>query len=337
MGWLERWFGRGEERPEAAPSRGAPPPNRHEIHTRLARGGQTLSLRQLRSYGLHAVRVLDAPTIHQVVHDAVEKVLRDRPADAPPLTTTERAKVEESTREHVLRLMQQNEQLVSERSRLVSERTQVERRRAELEQQTKALREELESHQAELAQERARTVRTIVVIDDESFVQMERRVRALLERMARGGELEGPDGKLDLRPFEKELRNLLSRVVSDVKAANAGVDEARVEELELRIAKLNEALEQREDAIRKLAAMKGFDGGIASIYDVIQGLDPASLEFKRKSELLKEVFTQNMELHGVTLEPTDHIFPIAQAPRMNPEPVGISARSDGGSTDEVAF
>src|SRR5687768_8474517 len=116
MGFLERWFGRGEETPEAAPQRGAPPPNRHEIHRQLARGGQTLSLRQLRSYGLHAVRVLDAPTIHQVVHDAVEKVLRDRPPGAPRLTVAERAQVEDDTREHVLRLMQQNEQLVSERS-----------------------------------------------------------------------------------------------------------------------------------------------------------------------------------------------------------------------------
>jgi hypothetical protein len=331
MSFLGRLFGRGGDGPEAAPQGGAPPPNRHEIHRQLARGGQTLSLRQLRSYGLHAVRVLDAPTIHKVVHEAVEKVLRDRPRGAPPLTTAERAKVEDQTREHVLRLMQQNEQLVASHS-------QVERRRAELEQQTKALREELAAHQAELTQERARTVRTIVVIDDESFVEMERRVRALLERMARGGELEGPDGKLDLRPFERELGELLSRVVGDVKKKNAGaVDEARVEELELRIAKLNEALEQREDAIRKLAAMKGYDGGIASIYDVIQGLDPASLEFKRKSELLKEVFTQNMELHGVTLEPTDHVFPIAPAPRMNPMPVGISAVSDGASTDEVAF
>lgn len=337
MSILGRLFGRGGEGAEGAPQ-GAPPPNRHEIHRQLARGGQTLSLRQLRSYGLHAVRVLDAPTIHKVVHEAVEKVLRERPRGAPPLTPVERAKVEDQTREHVLRLMQQNEQLVSERSQLVAERTRVEGRRAELERQMTALREELEGRQAELAQERARTVRTIVVIDDESFVEMERRVRALLERMARGGELEGPDGKLDLRPFEQELRELLSRVVADVKAKNAGaVDEARIEELELRISKLNEALEQREDAIRKLAAMKGYDGGIASIYDVIQGLDPASLEFKRKSELLKEVFTQNMELHGITLEPTDHVFPIQAAPRTNPMPVGISAGSDLPSTDEVAF
>lgn len=334
MGFLGRWFGRGEEASGGAPQHGAPPPNRHEIHRQLARGGQTLSLRQLRSYGLHAVRVLDAPTIHKVVHDAVEKVLRDRPPSAPPLTIVERAKVEDATREHILRLMHQNEQLVAERD---AERSQVERRRAELEQQIKALREELEGHQAELTQERARTVRTVVVIDDESFVEMERRVRALLERMARGGELEGPDGKINLKPFAKELRELLSRVVSDVKAKSAGVDDARVEDLELRISKLNEALLEREEAIRKLAQLKGFDGGIASVYDAIQGLDPTTLEFQRKSELLKEVFTQNMELHGISLEPTDHVFPIQMAPRTNPEPVGISAGSDHTSTGEVAF
>lgn len=320
MGFLRRLLGRGEDgdsrgRDELAGPRGA-----HEIHCRLARGGQTVSLRQLRSYGLNAVRVLDAPTIHQVVREAVNEVLELRPPTAPRLTGEERAKVEEATKQHVLRLMQQNEALSLDRNQAVAAReqaeaarTQVEARRAELERQIQALREELAGRQSELQEERARTVRTIVVVDDESFVEMERRIQALFERMARTGELEGPDGKIDLGGVQRELRELLGHVIADVKAKHVGADEARVEELELRIEKLSQALANREDAIRRLAEAKGFDPGLASIYDDIQGLDPAAADYQRKAELLKEVFVQNLELHGLDARALDLLISAAPA------------------------
>lgn len=354
MGFLQRLLGRDQGEGGAARP-GPAPPNAHEIHRLLARGGQTVSLRQLRSYGLHAVRVLDAPTIHRVVRDAVDKVLAERPATAPPLTQRERARVEEATRAHVLQLMQQNERLEAERAQAHAAREQadaareqadaaraqaeaargeVERRRAELERQIAALREELEGQQSELAHERARTVRQIVVIDDESFVQMERRIVHLFERMARDGELEGPNGKIDLAAVQRELTEVLGHVVADVKAKHAGADEARIEELELRIAKLNQALTEREEAIRKLAEMKGFDPGIASLYDSIQGLDPSALDFQRKSELLKEVFVQNCELLGIDVAAQDLVIP---APGANPAPVGIPASADPSPAVETAY
>ncbi|MCO5165853.1 MAG: hypothetical protein M9894_05740 [Planctomycetes bacterium] len=352
MGFLQRLLGRDHDGGEVPP-RGPAPPGAHEIHRLLARGGQTVSLRQLRSYGLHAVRVLDAPTIHRVVKDAVDQVLRERPRGAPALTPKERARVEEATRAHVLQLMQQNERLQVERAQAESARAhaesareqaesarmqaeaargEVERRRAELERQIAALREEIEGRQSELAHERARVVRQVVVIDDESFVQMERRIVHLFERMARDGELEGPNGKVDLAAVQRELTEVLAHVIADVKAKHAGADEARIEELELRIAKLNQALSEREEAIRKLAEMKGFDPGLASIYDSIQGLDPSTLDFQRKSELLKEVFVQNLELLGLEVAPQDLVFPAG-----NPAAVGIPASGDPAPAGETAF
>ncbi len=337
MGFLSRLLGRDEEQRGDSFARPGPAPrDAHEIHCRLARGGQTVSLRQLRSYGLHAVRVLDAPTIHQVVRDAVDHVMRERPPEAPRLTGPERAKVEEATKQHVLRLMQQNEQLTADRARAEAERDVVERRRSELERQIQALREELTGRQSELEHERSKMVRQVVVIDDESFVQMERRIQALFERMASDGELEGPNGKIDLKAVQRELREVLGHVIADVKAKHAGADEARIEELELRIEKLNAALAHREEAIRKLAAAKGFDPGIASIYDDFQGLDLDDLEYKRKSELLREVFVQNMELHGVTVEAQDLVVPTAGA-GSNPAPMSTPTPEAAPVTGETAF
>lgn len=336
MGFLRRLLGRDEDEDDgdARAYQGPPPRDAHEIHCRLARGGQTVSLRQLRSYGLHAVRVLDAPTIHQVVRDAVDKVLLERPPAAPRLTEGERVKVEEATKEHILRLMRQNEQLTAERERAVAATGEVERRRAELERQIQALREELVGRQSELEAERSKMIRQVVVIDDESFVQMERRIQALFERMARDGELEGPNGKINLAAVQTEMRELLRHVIADVKAKHAGADEARIEELELRIEKLNAALANREEAIRKLAEAKGFDPGLASIYDDIQGLDPAAADYMRKAELLREVFVQNLELHGLDVQAQDLVIPSAGA---NPAPMSIPAPDAAPVAGETAF
>lgn len=344
MGFLRRLLGRDDEEGEDSTARPGPPPrDAHEIHRRLARGGQTVSLRQLRSYGLHAVRVLDAPTIHQVVRDAVDQVIRERPPEAPRLTEQERARVEGAAEQHILRLTQQNEQLTAAHARAEAEREraqaaahEVERRRAELERQIHALREELAGRQSELDDERSKMVRQVVVIDDESFVQMERRIQALFERMARDGDLEGPNGKVDLAAVQRELRELLGHVIADVKAKHAGADEARIEELELRIEKLNAALANREEAIRKLAEAKGYDPGLASIYDDVQGLDPAAADYQRKAELLREVFVQNMELHGVELQAQDLVIspPVGGS---NPAPVSIPAPEAAPVSGETAF
>lgn len=337
MGFLRRLLGRGDDDDDgdARALQGPTPRDAHDIHCRLARGGQTVSLRQLRSYGLHAVRVVDAPTIHRVVREAVDKVLRERPPTAPRLTEGERAKVEEATKEHILRLMRQNEQLAAERARAEAAKTEVERRRAELEGQIQALREELAQRQAELEAERSKIVRQVVVIDDESFVQMERRIQALFERMARDGDLEGPNGTVNLAAVQAELRELLRHVIADVKAKHAGADEARIEELELRIEKLNAALANREEAIRRLAEAKGYDPGIASIYDEVQGLDPTAPDFMRKAELLREVYVQNLELQGIEVQPQDLVIPGAAG--GNSAPLSIPAPAAAPAVGETAF
>lgn len=306
------------------------PLNPRRVERAIVRGGQTVSLRQLREFGLSAIRVIDGHTIQRVVKDTMEEVLRERPASAGPLTPAERRQVEETTSERVLELLQKNQALESERS-------EIERRRAQLDAQVKDLRHELEQRLADLQAERSR--RTVIQIDEQSFVDMERRIGHLLSRMARDGELEGPDGEVNLAAVEKELLALVTKIVAEVKERH-GDRGAAVEELELRIEKLNRALEQREDALRKLAQMKGYDAGIASLFDDFQGLDPTAFDFEKKSELLKEVFLQNLELQGIDILAEDQAFPIERQPvvaGMTADDLGIPTPDATTLTDETAY
>ncbi len=66
--------------------------------------------------------------------------------------------------------------------------------------------------------------------------------------------------------------------------------------LERRIAKLTSELGLTEEELKRIAAMKNIDLGIASIYRSVQGLAEDEAHGKRKREMMKEIFTANFEL-----------------------------------------
>lgn len=291
-----RWFMGTDEEDEAA----APPVDgdaARALQRRLDASSQTVSLRRLKKYGLQTVRVVDAGAIQTVVSEAIDEALRLRHAD---LTVEERAEVQDHANSRLM-------ELVAENKELLAAKDEVERRGRELEAQVARLRAEIEGGQAELEEERQRIAslqqRIVVQIDDASFADMERRLQGVFTRILRDGDLARQEGGELIVPhlevLEKELTALVTRVVSEVQArhlASGGASDEKLEMLELRIKKLNEALEQREEMLRQLAASKGYDPGIASIYDSIQGLDLEDLNYKKKTELLKLVFEENVEL-----------------------------------------
>ena len=82
-------------------------------------------------------------------------------------------------------------------------------------------------------------------------------------------------------------------------AADEGTDAAgrrQIDILERRIVKLTQLLEQTEADLRRIAAMKNVDLGIASIYRSVQGLssEEGALAFKRS--IMKKIFQANVEL-----------------------------------------
>ena len=55
------------------------------------------------------------------------------------------------------------------------------------------------------------------------------------------------------------------------------------------------ALEETETALRQLAQAKGYDDGVASIYDSIQGMGMDEVDYGRRKELLAIVFVENLD------------------------------------------
>ena len=74
------------------------------------------------------------------------------------------------------------------------------------------------------------------------------------------------------------------------------VHRAKVELLERRIAKLTTLLEQAEQNLARLAAMRGDDPGLASIYRTVQGLSPDERAFAFKQKLMQKIFQANLEI-----------------------------------------
>lgn len=72
--------------------------------------------------------------------------------------------------------------------------------------------------------------------------------------------------------------------------------------LERRIAKLSRALDSRDEELRRLSLRRQVDGGLASVYDEVQGLDSQDALFEKKRELMGAIFEANLEIRGLLLQ-----------------------------------
>jgi hypothetical protein len=334
------------------------------LQRKLEDNAQTMSIRRLQKYGLQSVRVIDANSIRDLVNTAVDEALRHRGAD---LSLGEREAVHDHAKAQIMELLEENQRLSQEKTaqerQLEEAQAEYSTQRTELHDQLDALRAELLNHQRELQAELAaarrsgggpapatsagsgsgsgssagaavevmqQVVRKEISFTDEAFEDMEGRVRLLLEHLVKTGEL-GSGSDEELANLATSLQETLGRVIADVKEQETGQSTGRsekVEMLELRIRKLNLALEEKEVALKKLAQHKGFvDNGLASIYDQIQGLDFEDPDFERKSELLKEVFDQNRELQ----EFMGNAVPESAEPATPPEEPLPTATPEAGS------
>jgi diguanylate cyclase (GGDEF)-like protein len=77
----------------------------------------------------------------------------------------------------------------------------------------------------------------------------------------------------------------------------------RIDLLERRIAKLVHLLGVTEEELQRIAAMKGIDLGIASIYRSVQGLASDASQRERKLAMMREIFEANIELKRRTPPP----------------------------------
>ena len=78
--------------------------------------------------------------------------------------------------------------------------------------------------------------------------------------------------------------------------SKASEHQAQVDNFERGIAKLNESLESTESELKRIAAMKGIDPGLSSIYRTVQGLSSDEDQLEAKRGMLLNIFNANMEL-----------------------------------------
>ena len=111
-------------------------------------------------------------------------------------------------------------------------------------------------------------------------------------------------GGANATPQMAQLQRQITGLVLDSlqRERQKGVDEqtsAHTDELkryELRIAKLTKSLEITEEELKRIAAMKNIDPGVASIYRTIQGLNAEDGNSEAKKEMLSGIFQANLAL-----------------------------------------
>jgi len=70
----------------------------------------------------------------------------------------------------------------------------------------------------------------------------------------------------------------------------------QIDQLERRVQKLTQNLGTTEQELRRVAAMKNIDLGVASIYRAVQGLESEDDLYEQKKEMLKDLFEANVKL-----------------------------------------
>ena len=80
------------------------------------------------------------------------------------------------------------------------------------------------------------------------------------------------------------------------EAARKALRDREVENLQRRIQKLSQSLDQTEHRLKQVAAMKDIDQGISSIYREVQGISAEDDSFGKKKELMSAIFEANVAL-----------------------------------------
>ncbi|MEZ6184244.1 MAG: hypothetical protein R3F62_04435 [Planctomycetota bacterium] len=259
----------GEVKPAAA-ARPAPTPRAQPraqaglsgsaLREELVKRSDTTTLKALSRRGVDQVTVLPMRAMEEIVREAVDQALAARGVGQGE----ERERLAEDAR---LRLGK----LLRSRRRAQEAAAEEERRRRALEARVRELTAEVSSAQAEVhAADPGLESGSVLAL-----------VRGVLEA-------QGID-----RWRSESLELELTRAFGQAQAASRS---SREELLTKRLDKLSRALEDSEQALRKLAAMKAIDTGVASIYDTVQGLSDDADDAERKKELLALVFADNVAL-----------------------------------------
>ncbi len=172
--------------------------------------------------------------------------------------------------------------VTAERDRIVSERQQAEEQLAHLMGQLSAKRNDLHVRSQMIVSESAAAGE---MLDREMSDQLR---TAFEECAADPDALLARVTEIALQATGGERAKLVDAQVSE--------HQREIENFERRIAKLTQSLQMTEEEMRRIAASKNIDPGVASVYRSVQGLNGEDEQVEIKKELMSTIFEANLEL-----------------------------------------
>jgi hypothetical protein len=236
------------------------------------------SVDQLQKRGVKDVKVLGLDRIVALIEEATNRSLKHR------LLAGDRAAIANATKEEFLRLLKTNQDLKQSRDELKVEKERAVSDAGILRKEMDALANRLKDRLVE-AGEAAR----------EQFEDEDDEVRELVELLYQDALQSGDQGK-----FKDRMSKLLFGLLEEKRRAAIAATEAakgqEVSQLQRRIAKLNETLEQTESKLSMVSSQGFYDSGVASVYREVQGLSLDAKFFELKKELMEDIFKANLHL-----------------------------------------
>jgi hypothetical protein len=172
-----------------------------------------------------------------------------------------------------------------------ADKRRIEVQREKAKKELESLLRQLQERRREFGEAEAQMVR-------ESVATGQAQDRALAEQIAKAFAASGASG--DLSQIQAQITALTLQTLQEErdKALDAQVTEHRkeVQNFERRISKLTNSLELTEEELRRIAAAKGIDIGVGSIYRTVQGLSGSDADYETKKELMTSIFEANLQL-----------------------------------------
>ena len=270
-----------------APAAVTPPSSAAKPAAKSAQGAKALVQAKGRKLNL-----VDNDTLFPAIREAVLSVLGKHAADtSEDLRTTiadgVRVALVETLRSRSKRIRGLPEQaflkkVKAERDRIVGEREKAEAQLTQLLMELEAKRNDLYVRSQMIASESAAAGamhdRLIAEQLREAFAQAGNDPAALLAKVT-AIALQSVDGE--------------RQKVVDAKVAE---HEEEIANFERRISKLTQSLQMTEEEMRRIAAAKGIEIGISSLYRSVQGLSAVDTNFETKKELMATIFQANLDL-----------------------------------------
>lgn len=254
----------------------APQPKKHELNRALADAvreiGRLDTPQDMEQRGVRRVRRISMQDISRMIEKAVNRTIMERTlgVDAAEMQLLfDRAQV------GLVGIMKGVEEVEATRGAVAESQREL---LAEIDEMRRDQKVANADHPLEL--------------DDPIAVQMRDAIRDCFLRTGVNTP-EGRAAERDLFARAFALLEALRRRAAEAAAASRDVE---IDRLDRRIHKLVDSLETTEAALKRVAAMKNVDLGIASLYRVVQGLATDESNVELKKEMMSLIFKANLDL-----------------------------------------